>query len=267
MPTALVTGATAGLGAEFARQLAARGQDLVLVARDAARLEQVAEELRAHLPGDGRGDHRRPGRPRPGRPHRRAALPTPSVRCDTLVNNAGFARGSSFLADLAEEERAVEVMLHAVLVLSHAAATAMKARGRGVDRQRRFGGGLRGHGQLLGHQVLGRGLLRGPFPRAGRHGSHRLCGLPGIRAHGVPSAGRAEHEPAPGVGLAHHRAGRARLARRRRARPGRRRAQSAIRRHWSRSCATLRAVWSVRCRPGWRRAGARTRPEPITLGR
>ena len=168
MPTALVTGATAGLGAEFARQLAARGQDLVLVARDTARLEQVAEELRATyqvavevITADlaDRDQVRRVA-------ERLADADRP---VDTLVNNAGFARGSSFLADLAEEERAVEVMLHAVLVLSHAAATAMKARGRGVDRQRRLGGGLRRHGQLLGHQVLGRRLLRGALPRAGRH--------------------------------------------------------------------------------------------------
>jgi short-subunit dehydrogenase len=131
MPTALVTGATSGLGAEFARQLAAQGQDLVLVARDVARLEQTAADLRTAyridveiLPAD-LADHEQV---------RRVAerLADPARPVETLVNNAGFARGSSFLSDLAEEERALDVMLRAVLVLSHAAARAMRDRRHGT---------------------------------------------------------------------------------------------------------------------------------------
>jgi short-subunit dehydrogenase len=130
MPTALVTGATAGLGAEFARQLAERGQDLVLVARDTARLERVAEELRAtyrvevEVMTADLADREQV---------RRVAdrLADGDRPVDTLVNNAGFARGTGFLADLSEEERAVDVMLRAVLVLSHTAANAMLRRGRG----------------------------------------------------------------------------------------------------------------------------------------
>src|SRR5699024_12448046 len=45
-PTSLITGASSGLGTEYARQLARRGDRLVLVARDTARLEALASELR-----------------------------------------------------------------------------------------------------------------------------------------------------------------------------------------------------------------------------
>jgi short-subunit dehydrogenase len=131
MSTALITGATAGIGHEYAVQLAARGDDLVLVARDASRLEQVAEELRrAHqvdvevLPADltdradlARVEARVADRERP---------------VDLLVNNAGFGLKKRFLDNTADDETAMlEVLVTAVLRLSHAALGAMAERGHG----------------------------------------------------------------------------------------------------------------------------------------
>ena len=130
-PTALVTGATAGIGHEYAVQLAARGDDLVLVARDSARLEEVAEELR--------------------RTHQvqvevlvadltdREQLATVEARLadhdrpvDLLVNNAGFGLKKRFLDNTADDDTAMlEVLVTAVLRLSHAALGAMAERGHG----------------------------------------------------------------------------------------------------------------------------------------
>jgi short-subunit dehydrogenase len=129
--TSLITGATAGIGHEYAVQLAARGDDLVLVARDAVRLEQVAEELRrAHqvevevLVADLTD---------------RAQLATVEARLadrdrpvDLLVNNAGFGLKQRFLDNTADDETAMlEVLVTAVLRLSHAALSAMAERGHG----------------------------------------------------------------------------------------------------------------------------------------
>jgi short-subunit dehydrogenase len=132
MSTALVTGATAGIGLAFCRELAERGHDLVLVARDRVRLENVSDELSATYKvgaeilaadlsdraqvqrvADRLGDATRP--------------------VDLLVNNAGFGLSHSFLGgDLADEERMLDVLCRAVLVLSHAAALPMRARGHGA---------------------------------------------------------------------------------------------------------------------------------------
>lgn len=131
MSTSLITGATAGIGLEFAHQLARRGDDLVLVARDAQRLEAVAEELRrAHqvdvevLVADlvdrdqlASVEDRLADRARP---------------VDLLVNNAGFGLKQRFLDNTADDETAMlEVLVTAVLRLSHAALGAMAERGHG----------------------------------------------------------------------------------------------------------------------------------------
>ncbi len=129
--TALITGATAGIGNAFARALAARGENLVLVARDEQRLESIAAQLRsAHgievevLSADlsERDQVQRVA-------DRLSAEPA----VDTLVNNAGFGLAQSFVdGDLAREEQLLHVLVDAVLVLSHAAVSAMSARGRGA---------------------------------------------------------------------------------------------------------------------------------------
>jgi len=93
--TIIVTGASSGLGAEFARQLAARGSHVVLVARRAERLEALADELtRAHgvtvttLVRD-------LGHPDAGRTLR-ADLESRGIHATGLVNNAGFGTHNAF---------------------------------------------------------------------------------------------------------------------------------------------------------------------------
>lgn len=131
MSTALVTGATAGIGREFAVQLAAKGDDLVVVARDTARLEALAAELTDRhgvavevLTAD------LSARDQLERVAER--LRDPARPVDLLVNNAGYSLGSRFVDSAVEdEEQLLDVLVRAVLVLSHAAATAMSARGSG----------------------------------------------------------------------------------------------------------------------------------------
>ena len=129
--TALVTGATAGIGLVFAQRLAARGHDLVVVARDGARLEAVAAELRHDhgvavevLVADladreqlAAVEGRLADRDRP------VAL---------LVNNAGFGLKHRFLDnDVQAETDMLDVLVTAVLRLSHAALGGMVERGQG----------------------------------------------------------------------------------------------------------------------------------------
>ncbi|MFN8125951.1 MAG: SDR family oxidoreductase [Candidatus Nanopelagicales bacterium] len=131
MTRALVTGATAGLGRGFARALAERGHDLILVARTAERLDELAAELRADfrvdavaVPADlaNRADVDRVAR----------ILADPESPVEILVNNAGFGIEDSFLhSDVADEQAMIDVMVTAVMRLSHAALPGMVARGSG----------------------------------------------------------------------------------------------------------------------------------------
>jgi short-subunit dehydrogenase len=123
--TALVTGASSGIGEEFARQLASRGYHLVLIARRVDRLERLAAELPtdAHVvPCDLTTDAAE-------LPGRVAEL---GVDVDLLVNNAGFGTSGPFLEhDPARDAEQVRVNCEAVVTLAHAFLPAMVERGRG----------------------------------------------------------------------------------------------------------------------------------------
>ncbi|GEB51042.1 SDR family NAD(P)-dependent oxidoreductase [Streptomyces cacaoi] len=130
MPTALVTGATAGLGSAFARHLAARGYDLTLVARSETALKERAEDLREQgvdvetIPADLTTDEG-------------CGAVTECLRAapavDLLVNNAGIGYERPFLATgIAAEERLLDLNVRAVLRLTDAALTVMTERRAGA---------------------------------------------------------------------------------------------------------------------------------------
>jgi len=130
MPKALVTGASSGIGREFAFQLAQKGYDLLLVARDIDRLEQVGltaaqkfgvkyQVLRADL--SQLSDIKKVA----------GALSTESD-LEYLVNNAGFGLNKALHKSSAEEEKALlEVLVTAPLMLTQSALGQMLEKNRG----------------------------------------------------------------------------------------------------------------------------------------
>ena len=130
---ALVTGASAGIGSEIARLLAARGYSLVLVARRKDRLTALADELaeaygvRAEtIPAD-------LSKPTP-RGKLPARLEELGLEVEILINNAGFATGGEpfHKADPEREIEQVRVDVEAVVALTSAFLPAMVTRGRGA---------------------------------------------------------------------------------------------------------------------------------------
>jgi short-subunit dehydrogenase len=130
--TALVTGASSGIGEAFASQLAARGHRLVVVARDLGRLERVAHELeRAHhvdievLAADLRVPEEL------ARVEARVAAGERPV--DVLINNAGHgSRGPFHELELSAESGQIGLNVTAVVRLTHAALAAMVPRRAGA---------------------------------------------------------------------------------------------------------------------------------------
>ncbi|SDC73950.1 SDR family NAD(P)-dependent oxidoreductase [Streptomyces prasinopilosus] len=131
MTTALITGSTAGIGAAFARRLAADGHDLVLVARDIGRLREQATELHDRhgieaevLTADLSEDK--------GIEAVAERLGDRTYPVDLLINNAGFGNKGRYLdVPMADELRMLKVHCEAVLRLTTAAAEGMRERGRG----------------------------------------------------------------------------------------------------------------------------------------
>ncbi len=132
MAAALVTGATAGIGEAFARFLAAKGFDLVIVARDQERLTARAAELRSKFniqveilradlfnPGDLQKVEDR--------------LSNADAPIEVLINNAGFGIKDSFLtSNLEDEVRLLRVLAEVPMVLMHEVLPAMVARNSGT---------------------------------------------------------------------------------------------------------------------------------------
>ncbi|GAA0498330.1 SDR family oxidoreductase [Deinococcus depolymerans] len=129
--TALITGASSGIGESLARRLAAHGADLILVARNEARLSALAAELRGRchvqvhvLPAD----LNRPG----AAADLHAAVQARGLNVDILVNNAGLGSYGEFRTQPpAEIDRMIAVNVSALTALTRAFLPDMLARGRG----------------------------------------------------------------------------------------------------------------------------------------
>lgn len=128
MGTAVVTGASSGIGAVFARSLADRGFDLVLIARGADALEELAGRIDAStpasievLPADLTA------------PAELAMVSARARECDLLVNSAGYGLvGDVIDLPRAEQVDMLRLNVEALTVLSREAALGMAARGGGA---------------------------------------------------------------------------------------------------------------------------------------
>jgi short-subunit dehydrogenase len=130
-PLALITGASSGMGAEFARQLAARGYDLVLVARRQERLAALGAELQQR--------HSTSAEVMPADLSKMADIERVAARIveggplNLLVNNAGFGTGGLFArAEIGRQLDMIAVHITAPVRLTRAALPGMIARRRGA---------------------------------------------------------------------------------------------------------------------------------------
>jgi short-subunit dehydrogenase len=129
---ALVTGASSGIGADIARELAARGHSLVLVARRKPKLDELAAELTDAfgVRAVGLGCDQSKAASRQRLPARIESL---GLQVSVLINNAGFATGGPFAeSDPERELQQVRVLVEAPVALSSAFIPGMVQRGAGA---------------------------------------------------------------------------------------------------------------------------------------
>ena len=130
--TALITGASAGIGREFCRLLASEGHDLVLVSRNVDRLNETKQEIQTLFPNIACEVF--PADLSVADDLERVAqrLSSPDQPVDVLINNAGLGLNQHFVTgDVTREHYMIDVLVSAVMRLTHAAVGAMKNRGRG----------------------------------------------------------------------------------------------------------------------------------------
>jgi uncharacterized protein len=129
--TALITGASKGLGAAFAKELASRGMDLVLVARSIGPLQDLAASLSTQYGVSCvalQVDLAAPD----ALERITSELERLNLKIDLLVNNAGLGLTGEFLShDLAKELASIQVNVQVLVGLSHALGSKMVSRGRG----------------------------------------------------------------------------------------------------------------------------------------
>lgn len=132
MATALVTGATAGIGAAYADLLAKAGFDLVLVARDLPRLNTVANNLKKSYKikvETIKADLTKPMQ----LANVEKRLANAAKPIEVLINNAGFGIKDSFLdSDLKREQELLDVLVTAPMRLTHAVLPLMVKRNSGI---------------------------------------------------------------------------------------------------------------------------------------
>ena len=129
--TALITGASSGIGTEFARYHARKGGDLVIVARRHEPLEALKEELEAAHGVSVTVIAQDVGTPEKATELYKA-VKAKGIEIDILINNAGFGGQGGFLdRDLAKDQAMIDLNVSALVTLSHHFGNDMKARGGG----------------------------------------------------------------------------------------------------------------------------------------